>query len=76
MIIEIEYYKGDTLLKGQRISFEEFEKQMKEIESIYDRTEHNFIASLCYRYNWSVVDENSKPVYVYDRDTEKTYKVK
>lgn len=76
MIIEIEYYKGDTLLKGQIISFEEFKKQIKEIESIYDRKEDNFILLLCRRYNWSIVNGNLKPVYVYDRDTEKAYKVK
>ena len=44
MVIEIEYYKGDILLYGQKISFKEFKKQIENIESFYDRNEDNFIA--------------------------------
>lgn len=32
MTVEIEYYKGDTLLQGEKISFDEFKKQINTIE--------------------------------------------
>lgn len=71
MIIEIEYYKGDVLLCGKQISFGEFKRQIRTIESEYDRQEDNFVELLCRRYNWMVIDGNEQPVYTYDRDTEK-----
>lgn len=76
MIIEIEFYKGDTLLSGEQVSYEEFLRQIREIESIYDRMQDNFTALLCRRYHWTVTNTTKKPTYVYDRDTEKAYIVK
>lgn len=55
MVIEIESYKGDTLLYGSKVSFEEFKKQIKTIENLYDKKEDNFAALLCRMYNWTVI---------------------
>ena len=71
MIIEIEYYKGDTLLYGQKISYEELKKQLKTIENLYDKKEDNFVALLCRMYNWTVVEDKLQVEYIYDRDTKK-----
>ena len=50
MVIEIEYYKGDTLLYGKMNNFVELKKQIDYIESIYDRETDNFIELLCRTY--------------------------
>lgn len=71
MVIEIEYFKGDTLLYGTKISFGEFKHQMKTIENLYDRKEDNFLAMLCRLYRWNVLEEQEEPQYVYDRDIKK-----
>lgn len=76
MIVEIEYYKGDILLYGSHICVKDFVRQIKTIESIYDRQEDNFIELLCRNYGWLVCTNNLKPEYVYDRDIEKVYKKK
>lgn len=76
MVIEIEYYKGDTLLYGQKISFKEFKKQIENIESFYDRNEDNFIALLCRVYNWTIIKDKVQAVYIYDRDIQKAYIIK
>lgn len=75
MIAEIEYYKGDILLQGKMIRFQEFKEQMNVTESIYDEQTDNFIALLCRRYDYSLTDKNLIPLYVYDRDTKKAYTV-
>lgn len=69
MVIEIEEYRGDTLLYGPKISFEEFNRQIKTIENLYDRREENFVALLCRMYNWTVIEDELEPQYIYDRDT-------
>ena len=71
MMIEIEYYKGDTLLYGPKVSFVEFISQIKAIEKLCDREEDNFVALFCKIYNWKVAKEEMEPQYVYDRDIEK-----
>lgn len=71
MIIEIEYYKGDTLLYGQKISFVELKKQFEIIEDLYDKKEDNFVALLCRMYHWTVVEDKLQADYIYDRDTGK-----
>ena len=73
MIVEIEFYKGDILLSGKQITYAEFLRQIHEIEAVYDRIQDNFIALLCRRYDWAVINTQKNPVYVYDRDTEKAY---
>lgn len=47
VIIEIESYKGDTLLYGQKVSFGMFQKQIEAVKSLYDRKEDNFVTLLC-----------------------------
>jgi hypothetical protein len=76
MVIEIEYYKGDILLYGQKISFKELKKQIENIESFYDRNEDNFIALLCRVYNWTIIKDKVQAVYIYDRDIQKAYIIK
>lgn len=71
MVVEIEDYRGDTLLHGSKITFEEFKKQIKSIENCYDKKEENFIALLCRMYNWTVIEEELEPRYIYDRDIKK-----
>lgn len=76
MTVEIEYYKGDTLLYGERVSFNELKRQSKMVESLYDPAEDNFVALLCRMYHWSVAGSDQKAEYIYDRDTEKWIKVR
>lgn len=71
IVIEIEYYKGDTLLYGPKVSFDEFCHQIHTIDKLYDREEDNFVALLCRVYHWNVIEEEMKPQYVYDRDIQK-----
>lgn len=74
MIVEIEYYKGDILLSGKQISYAEFLRQIKEIESVYDRIQDNFTDLFCRRYHWTIMETQENPIYVYDRDTQKAYR--
>lgn len=71
MVIEIEYYKGDTLLYGPQISFEKFKEQIETVETLYDKKEDNFIALLHRMYHWTVIEEKIQPQYIYDRDIKK-----
>lgn len=72
MVVEIEYYKGDTLLYGTKVSFSEFVNQIKEIEKIYDREEDNFVALLCRLYSWNAANAAIEGAeYIYDRDIQK-----
>ena len=74
MIVEIEFYQGDTLLYGKSITYTEFLRQIKEIASDYDKELDNFTALLCRRYGWTITESKLDPVYVYDRDTQKAYR--
>ena len=76
MIVEIEFYKGDVLLSGKSILYNEFLRQINEIESDYDKLQDNFIALLCRRYGWAITESDLTPTYVYDRDTEKAYRTR
>ena len=73
MVVEIEYYKYNTLLYGTKVSFTEFMNQINKIEKIYDREEDNFVALLCRLYNWNVVKGRMEPEYIYDRDIKKCF---
>ena len=75
MVVEIEDYKGDTLLYGSKVPFEEFERQVRTIEKLYDRNEDNFLALLCRIYNWTVIEERLMSQYIYDRDTKKCIRI-
>ena len=75
MIIEIEYYKGDTLLYGSKVSFEILRNQISAIENLYDKEEDNFVALLCRMYNWEVIRDEAEPQYIYDRDIKKFRRV-
>ena len=71
MILEIEYYKGDTQLIGRKVEFHELKDQLDEAEKLHDRKSDDFIDLLCSKYGW---DENgifARPDYVYDRDIKK-----
>ena len=68
MIIEIEYYKGDTLLFGEVKNTSELKRQLDNVEVMYDRVTDNFVELLCRCYQWSVLKVNEKPDYTYDRD--------
>ncbi|MCH5348217.1 MAG: hypothetical protein J1E40_02745 [Oscillospiraceae bacterium] len=74
MIIEIEYYKGDTLLFGKVKNTAELKKQLDNIEASYDRSADNFIELLCRNYQWTVLETYEKSDYVYDRDIGKLIK--
>ncbi len=74
MIIEIEFYRGDILLSGKQIPYAEFLRQLHEIEFDYDRAHDNFVALLCRRYNWTIINTFENPTYVYDRDIQKAYR--
>lgn len=74
MIFEIEYYKKDTLLSGRKVSFAELKKQLETVENIHDHETDNFIEVLCRNYGYIVIENNTTPDYVYDRDIEKLYK--
>lgn len=76
MIIQIEYYQGDTLLYGKQVSYAEFLRQLNEIESDYDREQDNFIPLLRRRYGWMIIETSDIPAYVYDRDIRRAYQVK
>lgn len=77
LIIEIEWYKGDTLLRGKKIGFPVFKTQIAKIEQDYDRSEDNFIALLCRRYHYEIISTDiGAASFVYDRDTGKAYQVK
>lgn len=76
MIIEIEFYQGDTLLSGKQIPYVEFVRQLKDIEADYDSAQDNFVALLCRRYGWTIVETSEPPVYIYDRDILKAYQPK
>ena len=77
MIIEIEYFKGDTLLYGKRVSVSVLKHQMNEIENSYDRFEDNFIALLCRRFGWECLEAaegKEVPEFTYDRDVQRLYR--
>lgn len=76
MIIEIEYYKGDTLLFGKVKNTAELKKQLDNIQVIYDGATDNFIELLCRNYQWSVLETYERPDYIYDRDIDRIYKNK
>ena len=76
MVIEIEYYKGDTLLFGKVRNTVELKEQLDDIQVIYDRVTDNFIELLCRNYQWSVLETYEVPDYIYDRDIDKLSKNK
>ena len=71
MLVEIEYYKGNLILSGKKVSFTELKEQIKSVENLYDKQEDNFTELLCRMYGYDIVSEQLLPDYVYDRDTEK-----
>ncbi len=71
MLVEIEYYKGDLILSGKKVSFAKLKEQINSVENLYDKQEDNFTELLCRMYGYDIVHEQLLPDYVYDRDTEK-----
>ena len=76
MVIEIEYYKGDTLLFGKVRNTVELKAQFDNIQVIYDRITDNFVELLCRHYQWSVLETYEIPDYIYDRDIDRLSKNK
>lgn len=74
MIIEIEYYKGEISLFGKIQSISELKQQFKNIEATYDKSTDNFIDLLCRTYQWTIIETEESPDFVYDRDTQNLYK--
>lgn len=75
MIIEIEYYKGDTILSGKNISLNELKQQIDFIESVCDRETDNFIDMMLRVFNWNILYGYSGKIdFVYDRDTDNIIK--
>lgn len=72
MILEIEYYKKDTLLSGRTVGFAELKRQLETTEMLCDTD--NFVEMLCRSYGYIVIDSDVPPDYVYDRDIEKIYR--
>ncbi len=69
MIVEIEYYKGDVLLYGNKILPHALKNQLIEIENSYDKTQDNFIDLFCRRFGWTILYTDVVPDFTYDRDT-------
>ncbi len=74
MIIEIEYYKKDTMLSGKAMSLAELKKQLETTENIHDTETDNFTEMLCRNYGYVITETDMIPDYVYDRDIRKLYK--
>ena len=69
ILLEIEYYKGDIILRGKTVPKKELLEQIRLIESKYDHEEDNFVAMLCRVYGYERIDIDECFVdYVYDRD--------
>lgn len=73
MFIEIESYLGDVLLSGKKYTYSEVFRQVREVESRYDRELDNFVPLLCRMFEWTVSSAPELPTYVYDRDTGRLY---
>ena len=71
MIICIECWKGDTFLTGKKTPVAVLRNQLKQIETIHDKVEDNFVPLLCRMYGWDpvAVDRDMIPDFTYDRDT-------
>ena len=74
MIVEIESYKGEVILYGKNIGEIELRKQIREIETTYDKDIDNFVELLCRNFGWNIAEADELPDYTYDRDTEKLYR--
>ncbi len=68
MILEIEYYKGDTQLVGRKVDYQELKSQLEQAEKLHDRQIDDFIDLLCRRFGWYENKIFVRPDYVYDRD--------
>lgn len=69
ILLEIEYYKGNIILRGKTVPKKELLEQIRLIESKYDHEEDNFVAMLCRVYGYERIDIDECFVdYVYDRD--------
>lgn len=74
MILEIEYWKGDTILLGKADSVYDLKNALMKTEELYDRGTDNFVELFCRMFGWEKVDTDETPDYVYDRDTTYLYR--
>lgn len=75
MILEIESYRGDTLLFGKNRTFATLKQQFAEAENSYDAGSDNFISFLCRNYDLAMFPQaepniNTVVDYIYDHDTQ------
>ena len=68
MILEIEYYKGDTQLIGKTVDYNELKRQLDEAEKLHDRKSDDFTLLLCRKFGWEEIKVFDRPDFVYDRD--------
>lgn len=73
IILEIEHYRYDTRLIGKINDISQLKRQLKKIETLYDKGNDNFNELFCRMFCWSVTDTKEPPDYVYDRDTKQLY---
>lgn len=74
MILEIEYWKQNTLLMGKAESVSELRRNLEKAESLCDPATDNFVPLFCRMYHWEEIDTDECPDYVYDRDIQKLIK--
>lgn len=72
MVICIEYWKGDTYLRGKNVPLQELKSQIRSVEMLFDPDEDNFVLMLCRMYGWEPAEE-CVPDYTYDRDTSRYF---
>ncbi len=72
-MIEFEYYRGDIVLFGKRVSYIELKKQIKTVEIMYDKSLDNFTELFCRLYGWQVIETYDNVEMTYDRDTGKFF---
>ncbi len=73
MILELEHYKGDTILYGNTVPKHILLSQLHQIEMSYDSVSDNFTELLCRRFSYAILDKYEIPDYTYDIDTGMLY---
>lgn len=74
MILEIEYFKGETQLVGKTRDYTVIKEQLDKAEELYDRHKDDFVALLCRMFDWAEAEKFKLPDYVYDRDVKELFR--
>lgn len=72
MVLEIEYYKGNTTLFGKRLDKCSLRQLLNEAEQICGIC-GDLAETLCRYYGFDKINANEFPEWVYDRDTRMLY---